>query len=55
MFGIIIDCEPKTYKYFISNKEVLSDDSIERWLFSTLTVGHQTTCAPCPCTTRSAK
>ena len=38
MFGIIIDCEPKTYKYYISNKEVLSDDSIERWLFSTLTV-----------------
>ena len=38
MFGIIIDCEPKTYKYFISNKEVLSEDSIERWLFSTLTV-----------------
>ena len=38
MFGIIIDCEPKTYKYFISNKEVLSDDSVERWLFSTLTV-----------------
>lgn len=38
MFGIIIDCEPRTYKYYISNKEVLSDDSIERWLFSTLTV-----------------
>jgi hypothetical protein len=38
MFGIIIDCEPTTYKYYISNKEVLSDDSIERWLFSTLTV-----------------
>ena len=38
MFGIIIDCEPGTYKYYISNKEVLSDDSIERWLFSTLTV-----------------
>ena len=38
MFGIIIDCEPKTYKYFISNKEMLSDDSIESWLFSTLTV-----------------
>ena len=38
MFGIIIDCEPKTYRYFISNPEVLSDDSIERWLFSTLTV-----------------
>ena len=38
MFGIIIDCDKKTYKYYISNKEVLSDDSIERWLFSTLTV-----------------
>ena len=38
MFGIVIECEPKTYKYYISNKEVLCDDSIERWLFSTLTV-----------------
>lgn len=38
MFGIIIDCDKKTYKYYISNKDVLSDDSIERWLFSTLTV-----------------
>ena len=38
MFGIIIECEPRTYKYYISNKEILSDDSIERWLFSTLTV-----------------
>ena len=38
MFGIIIDCEAKTYKYFISNPEVLNDDAIERWLLSTLTV-----------------
>ena len=38
MFGIVIDCEPLTYKYFISNKEVIDDDSIESWLFSTLTV-----------------
>ena len=38
MFGIIIECEPKTYKYYISNQKVLSDDSIESWLFSTLTV-----------------
>ena len=38
MFGIIIDCDLKTYQYYISNKEVLCDDSIERWLFSTLTV-----------------
>ena len=38
MFGIIIDCEPRTYKYYISNQEVLADDSIERWLYSTLSV-----------------
>ena len=38
MFGIIIDCDKRTYEYHISNHEVLSDDSIERWLFSTLTV-----------------
>jgi hypothetical protein len=38
MFGIVIDCDKKTYKYYISNKNVLGDDSIERWLFSTLTV-----------------
>ena len=38
MFGIIIDCDPKTYCYYISNPEVLGDDSIEHWLFSTLAV-----------------
>ena len=38
MFGIIIDCEAKTYRYYISNPETLGDDSIGRWLFSTLTV-----------------
>jgi hypothetical protein len=38
MFGIIIDCEPRTYKYYISNLEVLNDGSISQWLFSTLTV-----------------
>lgn len=38
MFGVVIDCDKRTYKYYISNPEVLSDSSIERWLFSTLTV-----------------
>ena len=38
MFGIVIECEPKTYKYYISNPEVFGDDSIARWIFSTLTV-----------------
>lgn len=39
MFGIIIDCDQKTYKYFIANPEVINSDSIERWMLSTLTVG----------------
>lgn len=38
MLGIIIDCDPKTYQYYISNDHVLGDDSVEQWLFSTLTV-----------------
>ena len=38
MFGINIDCEQKTYKYYIANPEVINDDSIERWMLSTLTV-----------------
>ena len=38
MFGIVIDCDLKTYRYYIKNQDVLCDDSIERWLFSTLTV-----------------
>ena len=38
MFGIVIECEPKTYKHYIANPEVLNDDSIERWMFSTMTV-----------------
>ena len=38
MFGINIDCDRRTHKYYISNPKVLSDDSIERHLFSTLAV-----------------
>ena len=38
MFGIIIECEPITYKYFIANLEELQNGSIEQCLFSTLTV-----------------
>ena len=38
MLGVIIDCEQKTYKYYIANPEVLNDDSIEGWMLSTLTV-----------------
>jgi hypothetical protein len=38
MFGIVIECDKKTYRYYISNPEALGDDSIERWIFSTLNV-----------------
>ena len=40
MFGVIIDCDAKGgYQYFIANKDVLDDDSLERWMLSTMTVG----------------
>lgn len=38
MFGIVIECDLRTYKYYIGNEEVLQDDAIERWMFSSLTV-----------------
>ena len=41
MFGVVIDCDRKDgYRYFIQNKEVLSDDSVANWLFSTLSVSN---------------
>lgn len=40
MFGVVIDCDMKDgFRYFIVNPEVLLDDSLERWMLSTLTVG----------------
>lgn len=39
MFGIIIECDIKGgYAYYISNPEILEDDSIQNWMFSTLSV-----------------
>ena len=39
MFGIIIECDTEHgYKYYIANPDVLDDNSIERWMLSTLTV-----------------
>ena len=39
MFGIIIECDLEHgYKYYISNPEVINDDTIESWMLSTLTV-----------------
>ena len=38
LFGVVIDCEDKTYRYYIGNPSVLADDGLVPWLFSTLTV-----------------
>ena len=38
LFGVIIGCEEKTYRYYISNLSVLEDDGLMPWLFSTITV-----------------
>ena len=39
IFGITIKCDKSNgFKYFISNEEVLEKDSIQTWMFSTLSV-----------------
>ena len=39
MFGIIIECDKKDgFRYFIDNDYVLEEDSIQNWMFSTLSV-----------------
>lgn len=38
MFGIVIECDMNTYEYYIGNPTALNDDSIERWLYSTIAV-----------------
>ena len=41
MFDIVIDCDRHNgYKYFISNPEVLNDNSIQNWMLSTMSVNH---------------
>jgi hypothetical protein len=39
MFGIVIECDIKGgYTYYISNPEILEENSIQNWMFSTLSV-----------------
>lgn len=41
IFGVIIDCDRKDgYRYYIENEEVLKENSIQNWMFSTLSVGN---------------
>jgi len=39
MFGIIIDCDRSDgFRYYISNAEVLKEDSVQNWMLGTLSV-----------------
>lgn len=39
IFGVIIDCDKKdSFKYYIANKSVLSEDTIQNWMLSSMTV-----------------
>ena len=41
MFGIIIECDANdNYQYYISNPEVLKDNSTQNWMLQTLTVSN---------------
>ena len=41
MFGIIIECDANdNYQYYISNPEVLKDNSTQIWMLQTLTVNN---------------
>ncbi|MBQ9667569.1 MAG: WYL domain-containing protein [Prevotella sp.] len=41
IFGIYIECDKKNgNKYYIGNEQVLREDSIQNWMFSTLSVGN---------------
>ena len=39
-FGIDIECDRKTNRYYIDNTRVLRDNSIQQWMLSTLTVSN---------------
>lgn len=41
IFGIIIECDRKNgYKFYIGNEEVLSEESVQNWMLSTLSINH---------------
>ena len=41
MFGLFIECDKKNgNKYYIGNSEVLHEDSVQNWMFSTVSVGN---------------
>ena len=44
MFGIIIECDRRDeFRYYIDNDEVLEEETIQNWMFSTLSVNNMLT------------
>ena len=42
IFGVIIECDRRDgYRYYIENEEVLRENSIQNWMFSTLSVSNR--------------
>ena len=39
MFGLVIDCNERTYHYYISNPDEVDNDHTKQWMLSTLTTG----------------
>ncbi|MDL2303763.1 WYL domain-containing protein [Bacteroides sp. OttesenSCG-928-D19] len=40
LFDINIECDPRTYKYYIENQDDLATDGFRKWMLNTLTVGN---------------
>lgn len=41
MFGIIIECDRRNgYTYYIANPEALEENTVQNWMFSTISVGN---------------
>ena len=41
IFGVIIECDRKDgYRYYIENEDVLKENTIQNWMFSTLSVSN---------------
>lgn len=40
LYNINIDCDLRTYKYFISNSTVFDEDTVQNWVITTLTVNN---------------
>lgn len=40
LYNVYIDCDLRTYQYYISNSEVFNEDTVQNWVITTLTVNN---------------